>query len=71
MTKAFVPDEFLTTKEVAAEYGLPEGTLRYYRQIGSGPACFKLGGRRVIYRRSAVDRWVAAQEASSSRGGVQ
>jgi len=71
MTKAFVADEFLTTKEVSAEYGVPEGTLRYYRQIGTGPESFKLGRRRVVYRRSAVDRWVAAQEASSSRGGVQ
>lgn len=71
MTKAFVADEFLTTKEVSAEYGVPEGTLRYYRQIGTGPESFKLRRRRVVYRRSAVDRWVAAQEASSSRGGVQ
>jgi predicted DNA-binding transcriptional regulator AlpA len=61
----------LTTKEVAALYGLPEGTLRYYRQTGTGPASFKLGGRRVVYRRSEVDRWVAEQEASSGRGGVR
>lgn len=64
-------DEFLTTKKVAELYGLPEGTLRYYRQLGIGPASFKLTGKRVVYRRSEVDRWVAEQEATSGRGGVR
>lgn len=61
--------EFMTTKQVSEFLGVPEGTLRYYRLTGTGPASFKLGGRRVVYRRSEVDRWVAEQEASSSRGG--
>ncbi|HTX94755.1 MAG TPA: helix-turn-helix domain-containing protein [Mycobacterium sp.] len=71
MGKTVVGDEFLTTKQVSELFGLPEGTLRYYRLRGTGPASFKLGGRRVVYRRSEVDRWVAEQEISSTRGGVE
>lgn len=71
MNETSTPDEFLTTREVASLYRLPEGTLRYYRQRGIGPASFKLGGRRIMYRRSEVDRWIAEQEAASTRGGVR
>ncbi|MDO3245846.1 helix-turn-helix domain-containing protein [Mycobacteroides abscessus subsp. abscessus] len=49
--------------------GLPPATLRYYRHMGTGPASFKLG-RRVVYRRSEVERWVAEQEKATVRGGV-
>ncbi|WP_206489214.1 AlpA family transcriptional regulator [Rhodococcus sp. KRD162] len=62
-------DELLTTKQVHERYGLFEATLRYYRHKGIGPASFRLG-RRVCYRRSAVEEWISAQEAASTRGGV-
>lgn len=63
------PDEILSTADVAREWPFAVGTLRYYRQMGIGPASFKLGGRRVVYRRSEVERWIAEQEAGSTRGG--
>lgn len=62
--------ELLTTKQVADEYGINEATLRYWRHRDEGPASFKMGGRRVVYRRSAITAWIEAQEASSTRGGV-
>lgn len=40
---------------------LSVGTLRYWRSVGAGgPESFKLG-RRVMYRRADVERWL--QEA--------
>ncbi|WP_227994513.1 helix-turn-helix transcriptional regulator [Luteimicrobium xylanilyticum] len=53
--------------EVAAETGVSEETLRWYRHIGDrGPKSFKLG-RRVVYRREDVEAWIAEQfEATRS-----
>ncbi|WP_454198218.1 helix-turn-helix transcriptional regulator [Nocardia sp. Marseille-Q1738] len=62
-------DELLTTGRVETDYSIPAGTLRYYRHNNTGPASFRLG-RRVVYRRSAVEAWIAAQEAASTRGGM-
>lgn len=61
--------EILTTKQVAEEYGFEEATLRWWRHCSTGPASFKLG-KRVVYRRSALDAWIEAQEAATTRGGV-
>lgn len=61
--------EIMTVKEVEEETGIPEGTLRYYRSIGVGPASFRLGGR-VRYRRSDVLAWIAEEEAATRRGGA-
>ena len=49
MTTIAIPvRELMTTKDVENEYGIPEGTLRYYRSTGIGPASFRLGGRVQI-----------------------
>jgi predicted DNA-binding transcriptional regulator AlpA len=53
--------ELLTVAEVAAMTRLSEATLRYWRYAGSGgPPSVKLG-RRVMYRRVDVEKWL--QEA--------
>ena len=49
--------------------GIAEGTLRYWRSIGEGPPSFKLG-RRVVYRRSEIESWLAETEAATLRGGA-
>lgn len=50
--------ELLTVAEVAAMTRLSEGTLRYWRYAGSGgPQSIKLG-RRVMYRRTDVEKWL-------------
>ena len=36
--------QLLTSKEVAEMMSIPEGTLRYWRKIGVGPAWVKLEG---------------------------
>jgi len=53
--------EWLTLREFAEEIRIPEATIRYWRWQGRGPKSTKLG-RRVVYRRSDVDAWLAAQE---------
>jgi predicted DNA-binding transcriptional regulator AlpA len=50
--------EILTTAEVAEMTRLSVATLRYWRHAGTGgPASFKLG-RRVMYRRADVEKWL-------------
>ena len=44
----------LTLDEVSAQLGIPVNTLRYWRQVGTGPASIKVG-KHVRYRQSDVD----------------
>ncbi|EFV91667.1 hypothetical protein ES5_09862 [Dietzia cinnamea P4] len=62
-------DPIITPAQLSEETGIPVGTLRYWRHAGTGPESFKLG-RRVVYRRSAVDAWINAQELATTRGGA-
>lgn len=52
--------EFMTTGEVASLLRLSDNTLRVARMKGTGPAFVKLG-RRVVYRRTDVEAWLAAR----------
>ncbi len=67
------PTEFVgvvSTKQLCEHYPfLNQNTMRYLRHIGEGPACFAINGR-VYYRLTEVDRWLAAQEAATTRGGA-
>jgi len=63
-------DELLHGQQVADEYGLNYGTLRYWRATDQGPPSFTLGPRgRVVYRRSEIEKWIADQERMTRRGG--
>ena len=53
--------ELMTTREVAELLRRPVETLRYWRWRGEGPPAFKVG-RRVMYRRSALEAWLAERE---------
>ncbi|MCV7169075.1 helix-turn-helix domain-containing protein [Mycobacterium manitobense] len=54
--------DLLTVNEVAEMTRLTPATLRWWRSVGhSGPKSFKLG-RRVLYRRADVEKWM--QDAS-------
>jgi hypothetical protein len=53
--------DLMTLAETAAYLRTPVATLRYWRHLGDGPAGFRLG-RRVLYRRVDVDRWVSEQQ---------
>lgn len=56
-------ERLLLMPEVSERTRMPVDTLRYLRQIGSGPPSFRLG-RRVVYRESALLHWMREQEAA-------
>jgi excisionase family DNA binding protein len=56
---------YLTTAELAELLRRPVETVRYWRFVGRGPASFKLG-RRVLYDRADVERWIADERAAQS-----
>ncbi|MFD0000770.1 helix-turn-helix transcriptional regulator [Nocardia sp. NPDC127526] len=62
-------DRYLQAKDCERITGIPEATWRYWAHIGSGPASFKLGHRRV-WRESVLMAWIAEQEATTTRGGA-
>ncbi|MEU2031783.1 helix-turn-helix transcriptional regulator [Nocardia amamiensis] len=65
---AMTADRYLQAKDCEALTGIPAATWRYWAHIGSGPASFKLGRRRV-WRMSAVMAWIEAEEVRTQRGG--
>lgn len=58
-------DDMLTTRDVSREYRLTESSLEKWRVAGVGPAYLKLS-RRVMYRRSDVEQWLADNRRSST-----
>jgi predicted DNA-binding transcriptional regulator AlpA len=56
---------FLTQNEVATLLRLSPRTLERHRLAGTGPAYVKLG-RRVVYKREAVEAWATANTFSST-----
>jgi hypothetical protein len=53
--------EFLTKQELAVELGREMRTLDRWDALGIGPPRTHVG-RKVLYRRTSVQRWLAAQE---------
>jgi DNA-binding transcriptional MerR regulator len=60
--------ELVNAHQVSEMTGVPVGTLRYWRHANLGPTSFTLG-RRIVYRREEVLRWITEQEAATRRGG--
>lgn len=60
--------DILTLAEVSRMYGISLARLRRWRVHNRGPLSF-LRNNRVVYRRSSVEAWFAAQEAATLRGG--
>jgi excisionase family DNA binding protein len=55
----------LPTERAAAYLGLSPKTLETLRTRGGGPPFLKLG-RRVVYRKTDLDTWVAARVRRST-----
>jgi hypothetical protein len=62
--------EFLTTEELAAELRRNERTLDRWDALGIGPPRTRIG-RKVLYRRSSVQKWLAAQEQPAPNNGCR
>jgi excisionase family DNA binding protein len=59
------PDDLLSDREAAEYLRVPLGTLRNMATRGEAPPSIKIGKRR-LYRRDAVVRWVHAREEQSA-----
>lgn len=60
-----VLEEWLTRAELAAELGVTVDTLCRWECRRSGPMCVRVG-RRVMYRRSNVEKWLRKLESKKS-----
>lgn len=58
-------DESLLNQDAARYIGVRPATLNNWRSQGRGPAFVKLGAR-VVYRRSELDRFLAANTRQST-----
>ncbi len=58
--------QILTTAQTAELTGVPEATLRWWRHTGTGPRSFKLGVKKVAYKREDVLAWLEAQYAATA-----
>jgi excisionase family DNA binding protein len=65
MFAAVATEEFVSTKQLAAQLGLTEVTLCQWRHRGQGPAFIRMG-RTVRYRRTDVESWLAARTVGAS-----
>ncbi|MGH8866647.1 MAG: helix-turn-helix transcriptional regulator [Actinomycetes bacterium] len=52
--------DVVTTEEASVITRVAPGTLRYWRSKGQGPRWFRVGERRVLYRRSDLLVWMKA-----------
>jgi len=57
-------DDLLTLSEVAQILMTSENTVRWWRQIGTGPAFFKIG-RRLYTTVGDLRRWIREQRLAS------
>lgn len=55
----------LDTQETAEMCHTSPETLRYWRHLGKGPLSYKLG-RRVVYDRADVERWIDEQKQATA-----
>lgn len=60
-------DQLLTTAEAAELLNTPVATLRWWRHQGTGPKAFRLGARKVMYRRRDVLAWLQEQYDAAHR----
>jgi predicted DNA-binding transcriptional regulator AlpA len=58
--------EYLDSLDLEDMTGTAASTWRYWAHIGSGPASFKLGRRRV-WKRSTVVEWLESQERAAAK----
>jgi hypothetical protein len=61
--------EFLTTEELAAELRRNKRTLDRWHTLGIGPPRTRIG-RKVLYKRTSVQKWLMAQEQPSRPVGA-
>jgi hypothetical protein len=72
-TTISIPDgtdeDLLTLAEVAAILRVPINTVRWWRQLGEGPAFFKIG-RHLVTTIGDLRTWINDQKHSSGSGAA-
>lgn len=63
---AHADDDYLTSKEAARFMGLSRSWLEKRRVFGDGPPYYKIGERRVLYRRAEVVAWLEQHRTRST-----
>jgi len=59
-------ETLLNTQELAQRLNVPAGTVRRWRDAGTGPPAVRVG-RQIRYRPSAVEAWL---DSRSTTGGA-
>ena len=57
---------WISRLDLALELGLSVDTLRRWEARRTGPPCVR-AGRKVYYRRTAVEKWLEEQERNAPR----
>ena len=52
---------YLREGEAAKRLGVSPRCLQHWRKIGTGPAWVRMGERRIAYRETDLDAWVASR----------
>ncbi len=65
-TRTILQDDFFTREELAAELGVTTRTVARWQVLRIGPPITPVG-RRILYRKSSLASWLAAQESKSAR----
>ncbi len=63
---SFGEQELLTPKEAALYLRVSKSYLDKLRVYGGGPRFLRLGKRKVLYRKSTLDTWLANQSFDST-----
>lgn len=56
--------EYMTADQLAAELGVTVLTVRRWAALRTGPPITRVG-RKVLYRRQAVQKWLLKQEVTA------
>lgn len=59
-------DTFMTTEEAGVYLRLSKSSLAKLRLYGGGPMFIRVSGRKIVYRRSDLEFWMAAREHRST-----
>ena len=53
--------EYLTDAQLCAHLDVSDRTTLRWRRDGGGPPFIRIGPRRILYRRTDVEAWLAAR----------
>jgi predicted DNA-binding transcriptional regulator AlpA len=58
--------DYIDVDEVALLTGMSRSWLQHVRPIGEGPPFYRMGKKRILYRRDEVENWVASRQVSTA-----